>query len=311
MITVGAAGAVYLSTPMHYQSTGILVLTSPSSGPTSIEDKETGQTNPLLAFDSSLAISASIVIQSINTPEVVKELGANKPDHTFELSGGNEGGPFISVVTESASEPGSRELAVSVLDRVRAELAKRQEDLGAAPSTFIGVNEIVPPTAPEALTGGKVRAAGVAMVLGFAACLGAVFGLESYQTRKRRRDEPETDDDEPQPAPPQGAPPAREPQRVQGAPRHTSAPAVVERTQRVRPVQLPVNSAVNGAVQSQAGQPQAGQPQPGQPQTGKSQAGKSQAGANQAGAWPAEEWREPPTMKMRPAPKAKQPESDG
>lgn len=284
VVTVGAAGAVYLSTPMHYQSTGILVLTSPSSGPTSIEDKETGQTNPLLAFDSSLAISASIVIQSINTPEVVKELGADKPEHTFELSGGNEGGPFISVVTESASEPGSRELAVTVLDRVRAELTKRQQDLGAAPSTFIGVNEIVPPTEPEALTGGKVRAAGVAMVLGFAACLGAVFGLESYQNRKRRRDEPEDDDDEPQPAPAQAAPPAREPQqRVQSPPRHGGAPAVVERTQRVRPVQLPVN----------------GQP------------AKAQTGANQAGAWPAEEWREPPTMKMRPAPKAKQPDSDG
>ncbi|GAA4434427.1 hypothetical protein ACFQV2_36780 [Actinokineospora soli] len=276
VITVGAAGGVYLTTPMVYQSTGLLVLTSPSSGPTSVKDKETGQTNPLLAFDSSLAISASIVIQTINTPAVVKELGADKPEHTFELSGGNEGGPFISVKTESESEPGSRELAVQVLDRVRAELKKYQEDLGAAPSTFIGVNEIVAPTEPEALTGGKLRAAGVAMVLGLAACLGAVFGLESFQTRKRKRDEPDAEETTPEPV---------EPIRPY--------PHTVERTQRIRPIQPPVN----------------GKPvQPVQP--AKAPAPKPKAGANQAGAWPADEFREPPTRMMRPT-AAKQSESDG
>lgn len=290
VITVGAAGGVYLTTPMVYQSTGLLVLTSPSSGPTSVKDKETGQTNPLLAFDSSLAISASIVIQTINTPVVVKELGADKPEHTFELSGGNEGGPFISVTTESESEPGARELAVQVLDRVRAELTKRQETLGAAPSTFIGVTEIVAPTEPEALKGGKLRAAGVAMVLGFSACLGAVFGLESYQTRKRRRDEPDAEETTPEPV---------EPIRPQP---HLPQPMLVERTQRIRPIQPPTNGKAAGPV-------------------AKPPAPKPKAGANQAGAWPAEElrepktaWpadelREPPTRMMRPA--AKQSESDG
>ncbi|MGW5050963.1 hypothetical protein [Actinokineospora sp. NPDC004072] len=274
VITVGAAGGVYLTTPMVYQSTGLLVLTSPSSGPTSIEDKETGQTNPLLAFDSSLAISASIVIQTINTPVVVKELGADKPEHTFELSGGNEGGPFISVVTESESEPGAQELAVQVLERVRAELTKRQQDLGAAPSTFIGVNEIVAPTEPEALTGGKLRAAGVAMVLGFSACLGAVFGLESYQSRKRRKDEPEAE--EPVPAPVE---PARPAPRIS-----------VERTQRIRPVQAPANGK---PVPAKA--PAHPRPQP-------------KPGANQAAAWPADELREPPTRMMRPATKQSDPD---
>lgn len=283
-ITITGAGAVYLATPMLYQSTGLLVLTSPSSGPTSVKDRETGQTNPLLAFDSSLAISASIVIQTINTPAVVKELGADEPEHTFELTGGNEGGPFISVTTESESEPGSRELAVQVLDRVRAELTKRQETLGAAPSTFIGVNEIVAPTEPEELRGSKLRAAGVAMVLGFAASLGAVFGLESYQTRKRRRDD---DPDEAVETTPEPVEPVRP-----AVPRHA-----VERTQRIRPVQPPPN----GKPAPANGKPAAPVP------AVKTPAPK--AGANQASAWPAEEYREPPTRMMRPP--AKQTESDG
>lgn len=299
VITIGAAGAVYMTTPMLYQSTGLLVLTSPSSGPTSVKDRETGQTNPLLAFDSSLAISASIVIQTINTPAVIKELGADKPEHTFELTGGNEGGPFISVTTESESEPGSRELAVQVLDRVRAELTKYQEELEAAPTTFIGVNQIVAPTEPEPLRGSKLRAAGVALVLGFAASLGTVFGLESYQTRKRKRGTDDRasrhdDEDETTPEPVEPVRPA--------APRHT-----VERTQRIRPVQPPANGKPVPAKSPQSA-PKA-QQSPAKPadRTAPLQSAQHEPaptpkpGANQAAAWPADDYREPPTRMMRPA----------
>lgn len=262
VVSVGAAGGVYLATPMHYQSTGVLVLTSPASGPTSVANAQPGQTNPLLAFESSLAISASIVIQSINTTEVVKELGADKPEHTFELTGGAEGGPFISVKTESASEEGSRALAITVLDRVRQELTKRQEALKAAPSTFIGVDEVVPPTEPEPLRGGKLRSAGVALVLGFAASLGAVFAYESFSTRKRREagddDEPGDEPEPKQPAPRQPEPTRAEPEAARPeppAPPQRPAPprppvSSAERTQRVRPAQVgqPVPVSAKPAV---------------------------------------------------------------
>jgi hypothetical protein len=313
VITIGAAGAVYMTTPMLYQSTGLLVLTSPSSGPTSVKDRETGQTNPLLAFDSSLAISASIVIQTINTPAVIKELGADKPEHTFELTGGNEGGPFISVTTESESEPGSRELAVQVLDRVRTELTKYQEELEAAPTTFIGVNQIVAATEPEPLRGSKLRAAGVALVLGFAASLGTVFGLESYQTRKRKRTADDDDEDETTPEPVEPVRPA--------APRHT-----VERTQRIRPVQPPANGKQAPAKSPQSAAPPSSgpaspakppaerpaPPQPAPPQSAQHEPAPSpKPGANQAGAWPADDYREPPTRMMRPATKPTKTPSDG
>jgi hypothetical protein len=232
-ISIGAAGGVYASMPMHYESTGVIVLTSPSSGPTKAAIGDAGQTNPLLAFESSLAISASIVIQSINTPEVVKEMGADTPDHAFVLTGGAEGGPFISVKTESISEDGSRELAIQVLDRVRAELVKRQEALKAPVSTFIGVDDVVLPTKPEPLRGGKLRAAAAAMVLGLTASLGSVYGFESFKTRRRRNDDDDDliddfdddfDDVEPEPEP------VRAP----------SPPA--DHTTRVRPVSRPATA---------------------------------------------------------------------
>ncbi|WP_157440730.1 hypothetical protein [Actinokineospora inagensis] len=294
-VTVGAAGAVYVAMPLQYESTATIVLTSPSSGPTSTTDKVNGQTNPLLAFDTSLTISASIVIQSINTPEVVKSLGADGPDNTFVLTGGGDGGPFISVKADSSTESAARDLCVKVLDKVKQELTKRQQALNAPPSTFIGVDDVVPPTKPEPLRGGKLRAAGVALALGLIASLGAVYGIDTLQQRKRRRENPEDADlddeldDLDVPEAPTG--------QAQEHPSRPSLPPVSrtpqpmgvgagELTQRVRPAQAesgngrPVGS---GAAGSTSGQLNTG-----------SALNRPQGQGNR-------EYREPPTVRVKPA----------
>ncbi|MDQ3402187.1 MAG: hypothetical protein M3548_02180 [Actinomycetota bacterium] len=289
VVSVGAAGAVYASMPMHYESTGVIVLTSPSSGPTS-NTAQLGdvQTNPLLAFESSLAISASIVIQSINTPEVVKELVGDKPDHVFVLSGGAEGGPFISVATESASEEGSRELVVQVLDRVKAELSKRQEELKAPASTFIGVDDVVPPTEPQPLVGGKLRAGGIALVLGLVASLTAVFAFESFKSRRRKQDPPQ---DKPDDLDGEGeAKPVARPATRQ-------APARVEqpvRTSGELPIAPPLRTPADNPNPVRANGQRGGKAPTGSGMVN----GKN---ANAQASWPAEEWHEPPTVRMKPA----------
>ncbi|SDC92452.1 hypothetical protein [Actinokineospora iranica] len=303
VVTVGAAGAVYAAAPLHYESTGVIVLTSPSSGPTSSADKVSGQTNPLLAFESSLAISASIMVQSINTPEVVKQLGADKPDHTFVLIGGFEGSPFISVKTESVSEQGARDLVVQVLDRAKKELTKRQEALNAPPSTFIGVDDVVPPTEPEPLRGSKLRAAAVALALALVASLSTVFAVESYQNRRRKRSGGEGGD---QPGDHLGDLPGDEPtpagdRRAARTPAHARderLPAsVAERTQRVRPAEVGGRStpAIPGAPATAANRgPVNGKPVSGGAATG------SATGGRRPGPWPTEEYREPPTVRVQP-----------
>ncbi len=357
-VSLGAAGAAYAAVPMHYESTGVIVLTTPRAGAT-VSDKGTADTNPLLAFDSSLSISASIVIQSINTPEVVKQLGADKPDHTFVLTGGFEGSPFVSVKTESASAEGSRELVVQVLKRAKDELAKRQRDLNAPEQTYIETNDVVLPTEPTPLRGGKIRGAAVALVLGLAASLGSVFGYESYLGRKRRRDEggdgdllDDEPDDDPTPSgkgePVQRREPDPEPERrVSGSlPPVTRAPAPAreervpvshaERTQRVRPAQLepglastpngrpvpaqangkPVNGSVTGSGKGPAKPPVTGAAPA--PVNGKAPATgapavngvpkpalNGQPQAHPSGPIrrprPSEEYREPPTVRVKPA----------
>ncbi|RLK60577.1 capsular polysaccharide biosynthesis protein [Actinokineospora cianjurensis] len=306
-VTVGAAGGAYVAIPLHYESVGTMVLTSPAGGATSVTDKVPGQTNPLLAFETSLTISAAIVIQSINTPEVVKSLGGDSPDHKFVLTGGGDGGPFITVKTESASEPGARELAVKVLDRVKAELAKRQQALNAPPSTFIGVDDVVPPTKPEPLRGGKLRGAAVALVLGLAASLTVVYFLETRRERKRLKDNPDEDefDDDLDPEDDRGEParPARrepEPPR-QNLPPVTRTPqplgsSASERTQMLRPAQVEP-----GTTSTPNGRPANGAPTTGTKSGQLPAPGSASNRRPGQGNRSPEEYREPPTVRVKPA----------
>jgi hypothetical protein len=185
VITVGAASLVYASVPVRYASNGTVVLTAPTAGASSGQSSaERGQTNPLLAFDSSLSITASIIIQSMGTPQVAAQLGADKAN-TFEVSSGELGGPFIVVKTESASAQRAQAMVQQVVDRVRSELDARQKTLKAPPSTFIKADQVVPASVPEKLLGGKMRAAGAALALGLFASLGSAFGIESVLARRR------------------------------------------------------------------------------------------------------------------------------
>jgi capsular polysaccharide biosynthesis protein len=184
---LAAAGAMYVLTPLQYQTVASVVLTIPANGPTSESQKVTGGTNPLLAFDSGLAVSASIVSQSLATSDAQKELGSDGKSYLAEVTGGANG-PFISVKTTAPTAKASTDLAKRVLDRVRLELVNRQQALQAPATTFIRVEDVVPPTDPQVQRGGKLRAGGVALVLAFGMTLFGAYGYESFhQARSRRK----------------------------------------------------------------------------------------------------------------------------
>lgn len=195
VVTLGLAVGVYAAVPMRWESTGTVVLTSPAQGATSEATKQRGLTNPFLAFDMSLGVSAAIIIQSLSTPGVEKELGADGKETTYVISGAEIGGPFINVVAESTSDENARATVQRVLERVQKDLIDRQTALQAPPGTFIKVETVVQPTEAEPQRGGKLRAAGAAFVLGFAAMLTAAYGLESWSIARRRKRDAETKKD--------------------------------------------------------------------------------------------------------------------
>jgi hypothetical protein len=188
VVSLGLAGAVFLSVSAQYESTATIVLTSPSTGATvGATGSQSGEKiNPLLAFDGSLTTSAQIVIETLKDPAILKRY-ENVDGRPAEVAVGNGqlAGPFIVVVVTAGSADAATKTTASVLDLARQELASRQQSLQAPESTYIRADSVVSPTPGKALIGGKVRYAAVALVLGLIAGLTAAYGYESYKNYRR------------------------------------------------------------------------------------------------------------------------------
>jgi hypothetical protein len=189
-VSLGLAAGVYLSVHTDYESTGTIVLTSPTDGARVAAGAKgpADQVNPLLAFDASLNTSATIMIQKLQDPAVQEQLLGVNAKISYQIGNGQLTGPFIVVVALARTPDEAKATVRKVLDRAMAELKQSQEALKAPASTFIAPVSIVDPTKGEAKIGGKVRFAAVALVLGFIASLSSAFAVESIsQSRKKKR----------------------------------------------------------------------------------------------------------------------------
>jgi hypothetical protein len=193
LLSVALTLFTYATIPTRYSSTGVMLLTTPSTGGRFTEagpPDEVIQVNPLLAFDGSLVITAQIVAQVLNDPATKRELGivAGSQD-TFLANNGETQSPFVFVNAESDSAEGALSLVARTLERASTELNDRQAALKAPASTFIKTEVLVPPTEPEAQIGGKIRFAGAALVLSLILSLTVTFGTDSFLDALRRRRE--------------------------------------------------------------------------------------------------------------------------
>ncbi|ONI80588.1 hypothetical protein ALI22I_45800 [Saccharothrix sp. ALI-22-I] len=194
ILAVAVAAGVFLSIPTRYQSSGVMVLTSPAAGGTfseNVSPDEAVRVNPLLAFDGSLSTTSQILAQILADPKTRKEsLGIVKdsPDN-FTAAGGGQAGPFLFVTGDSNTPEAAERMVSTVMEFAAKELDKQQTTLKAPASTFITSQVIVNPTAAEAQIGGKVRYAGAAFVLLMLLTTAATFGGDSILNHLRRRRE--------------------------------------------------------------------------------------------------------------------------
>ncbi|MEU4742527.1 hypothetical protein AB0G02_18985, partial [Actinosynnema sp. NPDC023658] len=191
---VAVAAGVFLSIPTRYQSSGVMVLTSPSAGGTfseKISPEDAVRVNPLLAFDGSLSTTSQILAQILADPKTRKEsLGLDKDStDNFTAAGGGQAGPFLFVTADGSSPEAAERMVTKVMEFATQELDKQQTSLKAPASTFITSQVIVNPTAAEAQIGGKVRYAGAAFVLLMLLTMAATFGGDSVLNHVRRRRE--------------------------------------------------------------------------------------------------------------------------
>lgn len=268
---VAVAAGVFLSIPTRYQSSGVMVLTSPAAGGTfseKLSPEDAVQVNPLLAFDGSLTTTAQILAQILADPKTRKEsLGLDKDStENFTAAGGGMSGPFLFVTADGSTPESAEQLVTTVMEFATKELDKQQTELKAPASTFITSQVIVNPTTAEAQIGGKVRYAGAAFVLLMLLTTAATFGGDSVLNHLRRRREaregtagaaepesapqaataPKPSAGGPQAPPPQTAPPQAMPPRA-APPTHTP-PNGVPRRPPGPPVRRPQPTASEQTV---------------------------------------------------------------
>lgn len=193
VLSLIVAGLLYSLLPTVYVSTASMVLTAPPSGGTLTRDpaRPGGLTNPLLQFNDALRTTTGILILVMNDPKVQAELGVVEGGPTEiivndgrtnpELLGISTSGPFIYVETRSTSAATALNVTERARRRIRTELNRRQADLKAPRSTFIGTADVVPPSTPEATITTKLTGAGAGLFL----TLFAGFGLAYAATRIR------------------------------------------------------------------------------------------------------------------------------
>jgi hypothetical protein len=165
----------YSTVSAHYRADASLVLATPVNGGVVSKDptKPVGVGNPLLQFNDALKTAASIVIQSMNTQDVWTSLGAPQNGPTkITIDDGRSNpdvldisGPYIYIEVEGKSPTVVSAVLTSTQKRVRSELINWQKTLGAPPSTYLTVTNIVPSSRPEELTTSKWEAAALATLL--------------------------------------------------------------------------------------------------------------------------------------------------
>ena len=190
LLAVVMSAGVFMTIGTRYQSTAVMVLTSPMAGGTfspGTRPEDVKRINPLLAFDGSLTTTAQIVIQILRDPRTAQEIGVDPSSKdTYDVNNGSFGGsgPFVAVVSTTDSAAGATDLTDRVMNRAIHELRDRQLSLGAPESTLIEAQVLVRPTEADSLIGGKVRFAGAALMLGIIAALAAPFAVESRAQAK-------------------------------------------------------------------------------------------------------------------------------
>jgi hypothetical protein len=162
-------GWVLIITPRTYTSSGTALLMK-QNGPNSI--------NPLLAFppDDSLSITALMLVQFMNGPDIPADLGLMDGRDTFTVKNGGSSAvkidgiaqPFYTVTAQSGDPAKSEKIVADVITRSRQELEVLQTAFKVPPGEAVLLVSVVGPTPPAFAWDIQVRAVLVALLLGVA-----------------------------------------------------------------------------------------------------------------------------------------------
>ena len=199
LLAVLAAAVTFILVPTHYVSRAFLVLATPAGGGTLSLDpsKPTGLTNPLLNFNDGLKTTTGILIQALNTPEELTDLGAGPHSATTvtindgstspDLLSSSQTGPFVYIEGESTSADAASQVVKKAQDQLRQQLIDRQKALNAPPITYLSMVDVISPTTPVTKMTVKLQLTGVALVLVLLLGLGGAYARERMKESRKLR----------------------------------------------------------------------------------------------------------------------------
>ena len=192
VVALGLAAVAYLITPVSYVSSSTLVVTTTQYGSTESRDPAapTGLSNPLLNFNDSLRTASAILIQSMNTKDVSTSLGARGSTSLLVNDGrtnpdllGLEG-PFVYVEAKSRTPAEARRVVEEAQALMREKLRDWQSRLNAPSKTFVSLNDVVPPSAPEPSGARRTKLAILALIAGFVLSVGVAYARHRVRARR-------------------------------------------------------------------------------------------------------------------------------
>lgn len=183
-VSLGLMTVALVTLPTTYVSTSTVVLTSSPVNQAAIAGERgvPSAINPLLNFSEGLNTALAILIQVMNTPEVVAEVTGDDATAAAVITNVgptgsvSDSGPFLYFTGSSTrSAQAARDLVVRAQQRTSKELLERQQALGAPVNQFISMIVVVPPTSPVALRSTKLDGALLGFILGFSSVLGISY----------------------------------------------------------------------------------------------------------------------------------------
>ena len=199
LLAVLAAAVTFILVPTHYVSRSFMVLATPAGGGTLSLDpsKPTGLTNPLLNFNDGLKTTTGILIQAMNTPQELADLGAgphsattiviNDGSSSPDLLSSSQTGPFVYVEGESTSPEAASEVVKKAQGKLREELIERQKALNAPPITYLSMVDVISPTAPVTKMTVKLQLTGVALLAVLLLGLGGAYARDRMRESRKLR----------------------------------------------------------------------------------------------------------------------------
>lgn len=200
-VSVLLAVTAFFALPNRYVCTATLILTtSPTNAAATAGDPNVpAQINPLLNFSDGLNTALAIIVQTMNTDQVLDELetGSGSVIEITDVGGadfvGNKG-PFLFLTGSSTISPdAARDIVVRAEERTKAELSDRQRTLNAPSSQLISTLWVVQPTTPTASVAIRVQGAAFALVLGLILVVAGAYVREARRGTRHTRTSGEPD----------------------------------------------------------------------------------------------------------------------